>query len=585
MAELIDQKKRKGKAQASPVELAQGIAGSSVQGTSAGKALQSVFAGWGMVNQQEALQVSLPATGAAYFAMGRFNNEAEKKEVDRALGQACGGDFIAKDRKLPLNRSARYAVFRAMAEDPTIDSAIKMHVANALAAKSDETNAVYIDTAEEGKENKIVDELRAVLMPFIEKDLSEWARKAAVYGSCFTRVYGEVGVGIENIRCDFYTHPRFIQKYEKGGRLAGFTCSYQGANSHGRQIQLLPPWTIVGFEIPEWDDLEHIEPVRVNGVPVDLSIEDYQVEGLVESQEYGRSLLATAYGPWMDLQDAVLSLIMSRRNAARLERLVGVATGKLDPERAARYIDMIAERISNASNEVQTASYLNGTVQTIVNHMFPIYGDKGGIQIDSVQGTADINGLEDVMFHIKRLGGALGIDPSLLGFSDFLSGGLGDGGFFRMSLLAGTKAHLLRKAIENGLQRLCDIHVAYKYGKVFTPEERPWKIRFNSISSAIEREEQESLESRTNVCQGMVATLATIDQEFSIIDRRELGRSLWKRMHLDEKEFELVFPEEKAKKAAKAEEEGMMGGQGAPMGNMHEMQDRVGADLDLGEGE
>lgn len=31
---------------------------------------------------------------------------------------------------------------------------------------------------------------------------------------------------------------------------------------------------------------------------------------------------------------------------------------------------------------------------------------------------------------VKRLGGALGVDPSLLGFGDMLSGGLGDGASF-----------------------------------------------------------------------------------------------------------------------------------------------------------
>lgn len=190
------------------------------------------------------------------------------------------------------------------------------------------------------------------------------------------------------------------------------------------------------------------------------------IEGLVESQEYGTSLIATAYGPWMDLLDALCSLKMSRRNAARLERIIGVTTGKLDPERAAYYLDMIAERTSNASNEIQEQSFLDGSVQTIVNHYIPMFTEKGGIQIDSVQGTPDINGLEDVLFHVKRLGSAIGVDPSLLGFGDMLSGGLGDGGYFRMSIMAAVKADLLRKAIKNGIQRLCEIHVAYKYGKV-----------------------------------------------------------------------------------------------------------------------
>jgi len=81
----------------------------------------------------------------------------------------------------------------------------------------------------------------------------------------------------------------------------------------------------------------------------------------------------------------------------------------------------------------------------------------------------DIQGIEDVTFHINRLGSAVGIDPSLLGFGEQLSGGLGDGGFFRVSILASIKAQMLRTAVKTGLERLFEIHVAYKYGKTFLP--------------------------------------------------------------------------------------------------------------------
>lgn len=387
-------------------------------------------------------------------------------------------------------------------------------------------------------------------MPIINKDLNEWARKAAVYGSCFVRVHGQEGVGLTNVRCDYYTHPAHIQKYEKAGRLAGYTTTFQGTSAYSRQLQLLPPWTFVGFEIPEWWDCEYLEPVNVGGNPVDLSIDSPGFEGLVESQEYGTSLIATAYGPWLDLLDALCSLKMSRMNAARLERLIGITTGKLDPERAAQYVDMIAERVGNASYEVQNQSFLKGNVETVVNLFFPMFTEKGGVQIDTVQGTPDINGLEDVLFHVKRLGSAIGVDPALLGFGDLLSGGLGDGGFFRVSVMAAVKADLLRKAIKNGIERLCEIHVAWKYGKVFLPEDRPWVIGFSSVSSAIEREEQEAMESRSTLAGGLIGALATIGQEFAIMDKRELARETWKMMRLDMEAFERVFP---TKKQAKAE--------------------------------
>ncbi|WP_303996273.1 portal protein [Desulfovibrio piger] len=510
----------------------------------AGRALTAIYPGWGMVEERESLMVGLPASASAYFS-GGIRGGVDTNHDGGILGSATSSDAAQITHVLPEDRSARYAVLRLMAKDPTIDSAIKMHIANALSARTDSGESVFISPAEGAGQDKIVDDLRATLMPFIKKDLNEWARKAAVYGSCFARVYGAQGIGIQNIRCDYYTHPRFIQKFEKGGRLAGYTTTYQGTNQANQRLRLMPPWSFVGFEIPEWWDCEDVEPINVGGIPVDLAMEDAAMEGLVESQEYGTSLIATAYGPWMDLLDAICSLKMSRRNAARLERMVGVNTGKLDPERAAHYLDMVAERISNATADVERQSWLRGNVQTVVNHYVPIFGEKGGLQIDAVQGTPDINGLEDVMFHIKRLGSAIGVDPALLGFGDLLSGGLGDGGFFRVSVMAATKANLLRQALKNGIQKLCELHVAYKFGKVFLPGNCPWTIQFNSVSSAIEREEQEALESRTNALSGLVGILATIDQDFQTLDKRELFKEIFLKLHFSEDSFEAICPEGK----------------------------------------
>ena len=508
------------------------------------RALTAIYPGWGMVEERESLMVGLPASASAYFS-GGIRGGVDTNHDGGILGSATSSDAAQITHVLPEDRSARYAVLRLMAKDPTIDSAIKMHIANALSARTDSGESVFISPAEGAGQDKIVDDLRATLMPFIKKDLNEWARKAAVYGSCFARVYGAQGIGIQNIRCDYYTHPRFIQKFEKGGRLAGYTTTYQGTNQANQRLRLMPPWSFVGFEIPEWWDCEDVEPINVGGIPVDLAMEDAAMEGLVESQEYGTSLIATAYGPWMDLLDAICSLKMSRRNAARLERMVGVNTGKLDPERAAHYLDMVAERISNATADVERQSWLRGNVQTVVNHYVPIFGEKGGLQIDAVQGTPDINGLEDVMFHIKRLGSAIGVDPALLGFGDLLSGGLGDGGFFRVSVMAATKANLLRQALKNGIQKLCELHVAYKFGKVFLPGNYPWTIQFNSVSSAIEREEQEALESRTNALSGLVGILATIDQDFQTLDKRELFKEIFLKLHFSEDSFEAICPEGK----------------------------------------
>ena len=520
-------------------------------------ALVKMYPGWGDVEQRESVMVGLPASASSYFSpgvptgarIGRLSGFSGNDTGD--LSTSLGLSSTEKDSRvrimplLPLDRAARYAVLFTMALDPTIHCALQLHIANALAPQLDTGQAVYIKSADD-KPNKYVDDLCDTLNPIIASQLYEWAWKAAIYGVCFARVYGRPKVGIEAVRSDYYTLPQQVSRYYKAGRLAGYTTTYQATRqAQLAGIRLLPPWYFVSFEVGEYWDNEIAEPHNVLGNPVDLSIEDYQMEGLLEGQKYGMSLLAPAYAPWLDLLDAICSLRMSRRNAARLERIIGVNTGKLDPERAARYLSMISDRITRSSAEIEKQSWLEGGVQTVVNHIIPGMADKGSLQIDAVQGTPDINGLEDVLFHVKRLGAALGVDPAMLGFGDLLSGGLGDGGFFRVSVMAGSKAQFLRDAIQNGIEQLCELHIAYKYGKFFTPKEKPWKIEFASMNTAIAREAQENLETRVNAMGAVVGTLATIDQEMAFADKRKLVRFIWNTLQLDEEPFEEIFPEGK----------------------------------------
>jgi len=363
-------------------------------------------------------------------------------------------------------------------------------------------------------------------------------------GISFARVYGERNKGVELVRSDYYTHPQFIKMYEQAGQLAGFTAAYQNTNQRVGYILLMEPWKFVAFRIPIWRIETDTEPARLDGSIFDISSDDYRAESIIESQNYGASLIETAFGPWLDLQDAIISLNMSRKNAARLERMVGVNTGKLSPQRAAQYLNTIAGQMLKANEAKARESLRRGYVQTVVNHLIPIFGDgKGRLDIASIEGNPNLDGLADIDFHVKRLGSALGIDPALLGFGEMLSGGLGDGGFFRISVLAAIKATMLRRAILSGLESLFDIHVAYKYGKAFLPGEKPWRIVFNSVSSALEREERENMEGRVTFATMMGQLIQIIDAEFTSVDRNALANFMFTDiMKIDEEKFRQMFP-------------------------------------------
>lgn len=461
-----------------------------------------------------------------------------------ATGQAgsdASGEENLQLNNLPYDRFAKYNVFSIMADDPTIDSALKMHISHALSAKSDTGEIISIESTSD-KDDPITIDLRNTFKEIVNKNVQFWAYNAATNGIAFARVYGEPKKGVELVRSDYYTHPRFIKAYEQAGQIAGYTATYQ--NPQSGNITLMPPWKFVSFKIPIWKSEAAIEPQRIDGSTFDIANDDYQAESIVESQNYGTSLIETAYGPWMDLQEAILSLNMSRKNAARLERLIGVNTGRLSPTRATQYLNSVASQLLKANQANAKQSLRRGYIQTVINHLIPIFGDgKGRLDITTVEGNPNLDGLADIDFHVKRLGSALGIDPSLLGFGEMLSGGLGDGGFFRISVLAAIKANLLRQAILSGVENLFDIHVAYKYGKIFLPGEKPWRTVFNSVSSALEREERENLEGRVTFATMMAQLIQVIDAEFSSVDRNALANYMFTDiMKVEEEKFRKIFP-------------------------------------------
>jgi hypothetical protein len=80
----------------------------------------------------------------------------------------------------------------------------------------------------------------------------------------------------------------------------------------------------------------------------------------------------------------------------------------------------------------------------------------------------------------------------MLGFSEILSGGLGDGGFFRVSAQAAERARIIRVALAEFFNQIVDIHTLKRYGFVFPANSRPWSINFYGSISALEAEKLRS---------------------------------------------------------------------------------------------
>ena len=415
-------------------------------------------------------------------------------------------------KTLPTDRIGRYKIYQEMSEDSTINSAIEQHLGYALSRDSETGLALYLE-AKDPKDQPAIDILNKEVMTKINDGIMSWSYPTAIFGVNYVRPHVEEGKGIIGFESNYYTLPSQIREYERAGNLAGFTSESLKKRSNGEAVRLAEAWALVAIKIPLWHPNMNQEPVNYSGEHYSL-YDDIYWKTPIETQNYGTSLLHGCYESYQNLRNSMQSLLASRRNASIIDRFISVSTDNLDSARAAEYINLVSNQLKNDQFLAEQKMNKTGVSPTIWNRIIPVMngGAKQGINIDVQTTSPDIQHIEDIMFHIKRLCGSLGIDYSMLGWGDQMSGGLGDGGFFRTAIQAALRANLIRTAVTHFAMRCIDIHTIYRDGKVWTEGNEPYVVRFNSLNTAIEQEQLTNKENSANYATLVASVLEGIEQ-------------------------------------------------------------------------
>ncbi|EPL8679412.1 phage portal protein [Klebsiella michiganensis] len=414
-------------------------------------------------------------------------------------GLSSTADSIRLSAELPTERLQRYAVLDQMARSSTVSAALNIHIGYALSPEK-RTGMSFQLAPREGADQDAINrcaELTADLGELINNGLPSWAMIMAIFGTSYIRPYATQGKGITGIESSYYTLPHFVQEFYQGSQLVGFAGDYLLDDINLRRV-ISDPWTMVAMKNPSWTPQHRLMPVTYGTKGYSL-LSSEKDKPMVETQNYGTSFLEHSYEPFMNLCASLSALKAVRNNAAKIDRLIALTTNTLDPAAAASYTLNVSQTLKR-HGDMLARNALNGNVMpTVYNHLIPVMGDgKNGITIDTQSIPADITGIEDVMFHLRQLAASLGIDATMLGWADMMSGGLGEGGWQQTAIQAALRANWIRQAAQRTIYRLIDIHLAYKYGKVYTDADRPYIVQFNSMNTAIQEEENRELDSRAN---------------------------------------------------------------------------------------
>lgn len=393
-------------------------------------------------------------------------------------------------------RQVIYAKYQQMMADPLVSGALRLHVTAALGGHETTGDVVFVETGADFKGNaqaeQLVSEMSKELAPIFNKVAMQVAYNAAGFGDAYVRLYPKKGVGIVDVLLDEQLLPPLVMPYEQG------TTTRVVEVAMGPRIR----------EKLVMDQVARAKMPRMIYTPQPLAMEKAWRSNVLEDDItklplmpslVGGSFLADAEQQYNNYIAALMGLVGQRVLDSIDESLLTLEVSGMSEEQKQRFVSSIKKMFAKSKAIAEESVREGRPFLQRIRHLLAVSNNK---QVMGVQGLNATGGsgsgragnivIEDVMFHAKLLCGALGIDISMLGFADIMSGGLGEGGFFRTSAQSAERARVVRSALIECFNHIIDVHLLYKTGHTFPQNSRPWIINFYGTISALETERQKT---------------------------------------------------------------------------------------------
>ena len=422
---------------------------------------------------------------------------AEHVEPSNKITQSTAWEFgtpqttvstmLGSGKKAARNRLQIYEKLSYMESDPLCSTALSLLVTAALGGHENSGQMVFIEQNPKIKSDKrlekIVAEISEDLTDLVNRHIYSACYTACAFGDAYGRVYSEKKTGITDFYGDELVRPPLVQAYEQGSRLVGFSVS-AGKNAFTR----LNPLQMVRFKMPRVQYIPQPDVIQ-KAAKMTLDTDDITLLPVIPSS-VGGSLLYAAEEAYDDLYSALVGLVGMRWMDSIDEEMVGVNMDSMTKEQQEKFLESIINVLKRSKELAESAASGGKPVLERVRHIIPVFGEKQVTSLTPAKsGPRGVTvSIEDVLFHAKRLASAIGPDLSMLGFSDILGGGLGEGGFFRMSAQVAERSRIIRAGARDFVNDLINVHCYHKYGVVFENKQRPWLVNFYGSISALEEE-------------------------------------------------------------------------------------------------
>jgi len=410
------------------------------------------------------------------------------------------------------SRQQIYAKYQQMLQNSFINAGLRLHVTAALGGHESKGDVIFIECTPEAekdpKKKKIVEELNHDLKDLLNKNIYTLAFNAIAWGDSYARIYAQDKVGVTDILCDEMLLPPLVQPFEQGSRTVGFVVG-TATNSSGVKLSTLQ---MVRVKMPR---TIYTPQARVMQKAFKTAILEDDAANLPYLPSLvGGSFLEGIEEPYNHLIMSISGMVGQRIQDGIDEALLTVNVTDMTYEQQKATMENLRQMFEESAAQIAKAVKEGRSLLGRLRRFIPVWSEKQLVQLQGGTGsqrTGSIS-IEDVMFHAKQLSGGLGMDLAMLGFADLLSGGLGEGGFFRVSAQVAERSRMIRNAVTQAVNDLIDIHLYKKSNLAFNDQDRPWAINFYSGISAQQKETNDTRLAMMNTGGILIQTLAQLKE-------------------------------------------------------------------------
>lgn len=487
---------------------------------------------------------------------------APAKEITQAdayfygAGPTTVATLLGTGTHLARNRQIIYEKWMKMESNPIISSAVSVLVSAALGGHETTGDVVFIEESpivhDRPELKKVVANI-AELSPLFNRIAYQMAYTGAIYGDAYARIYSKPKEGVLTLDSSELIRPQLVQPYERTGRTVGYSITVGERN-----FERLDVTQMARLKMPRTQWIPQFGVVE-KSLKVVLEEDDIEKTPIMPSM-VGGSLIYNAEEPYDNLMAALVGLVWQRWIDSIDEQYLTINLADMPIAKQEAVLNSVKQMLLRSKEIAQETLKSGRPYFDRIRHIIPISNEKQMASFTPAgNGRTATLTIDDVMLHARLLAGALGVDLSMIGFADQMSGGLGEGGFFRVSVQAADRARVIRSALSDFFNSVIDIHTLQRWGVVFRPEDRPWNINFYGSISALESERQRTRNDAMNA--GVILVQAMQALKDMGADKRIMQEFLEQQMMLDEDQAKLFAKIVDAKQEGEGGEGGFGGGE------------------------